>query len=274
MLPRLFLSYLWLAVTVSADCTRELLKNATAQYVTSQTSGQINSFTALASNITYTENFQLLDIKTGVLSQPVELSTNLSIHDPTLCATFTQLIAADNTHPYVIGTRMLFTGDKGDWLFNATGYLHWTSLEKWDPISEDQHDSRETIQAPGDAYFNRFAGINVTVPYGTPCARLEGGAYTDTKSTGTNTCNLGLPSNTTVVGRRYVVDEETGVVDIYLGFPGLDRSVIEQAMPDSHLFRVEGGKIRYIHTLSSCVNPGCGFNGTIIPTRYQRVRRY
>jgi hypothetical protein len=37
-------------------------------------------------------------------------------------------------------------------------------------------------------------------------------------------------------------------------------------MPDSHVFRVEGGKIRYIHTVSSCVEAGCGLNGTGIPS--------
>ncbi|KAI0890147.1 uncharacterized protein GGS22DRAFT_8993 [Annulohypoxylon maeteangense] len=284
MLELISLTCLWLAASASAECSRALLKNATEQYVSAQSSGQIDVFTALASNLTYTENEKPLDIKTGVLSQPIKLDQNLSIHDPTLCATFTQLIAASAEHPYVIGTRMLLTGDKvttiesivtdeGDWLFNATGYLHWASQENWDPIPEDKRDSREVIQAAGDAYFNRFQSVNVSVPFGTPCARLEGGAYTDTSGAGGNTCSLGLPSDLTVSNRRYVVDEEMGVVDIYLGFPGLDRTVVEQAMPDSHAFRVEGGKIRYIHTVSSCVNAGCGSNFTIIPTRYRRVRR-
>ncbi|KAI0148043.1 hypothetical protein F4776DRAFT_605731 [Hypoxylon sp. NC0597] len=277
------LTFLCLVASASAECSRALLKNATDEYVSAQSSGQIATFRALAPNLTYTENEKPLDIRTGVLSQPIKLDQNLSIHDTTLCATFTQLIAATSEHPYVIGTRMLFTDDKittiesivtdqGDWLFNATGYLHWTSLENWDPIPEDKRDSREVIKAAGDAYFDRFANVSVNVPYGTPCARLEGGAYTDSSGTGGNTCNLGVPSNTTVTKRRYVIDEEMGVVDIYLGFPGLDRSVGEEPMPDSHMFRVEKGKIRYIHTLSSCVNPGCGLNTTIIPTQRRRIR--
>ncbi|KAI1143251.1 hypothetical protein F5Y05DRAFT_420962 [Hypoxylon sp. FL0543] len=277
------LTCLWLAASVSAECSRALLRDATEQYVSAQSSGQIATFKALATNLSYTENEKPLDIKTGVLSQPIKLDQNLSIHDTTLCATFTQLIAANAEHPYVIGTRMLFTDDKvttiesivtdqGDWLFNATGYLHWASLENWDPIPEDKRDSREVIKAAGDAYFDRFKNTSVSVPWGTPCARLEGGAYTDNNGTGGNTCNLGVPSNTTVTNRRYVIDEEMGVVDIYLGFPGLDRTVGDEPMPDSHMFRVEEGKIRYIHTLSSCVNPGCGFNSTIIPTRRRQIR--
>jgi hypothetical protein len=100
---------------------------------------------------------------------------------------------------------------------------------------------------------------------GTPCARLEGGAYTDPRALGNNTCGLGLPSTITVTNRRYVVDEEMGAVAIYLGFPGIDRSVPGMPMPDCHFFRVEGGKIRYIHTVTTCEHAGCGMNGTGIP---------
>lgn len=139
------------------------------------------------------------------------------------------------------------------------------SLENWDPIPAEKRDTREVIQAAGDAYFNRFNNVSFPVPFGTPCARLEGGAYTDSRGSGNNTCGLGLPSRLTVTNRRYVVDEEMGAVAIFLGFPGLDRSVAEKAMPDSHLFRVESGQIRYIHTVTTCENAGCGMNGTGIP---------
>jgi hypothetical protein len=140
------------------------------------------------------------------------------------------------------------------------------------------------IKAAGDAYFDRFGNANVSVPFGmrlriflyrmfdtdtnalgTPCARLEGGSYTDTSRTNTSTCALGLPSTIHVVDRRYVVDVEVGVVNIYVGFPGLDRASKEPA-PDSHTFRVEKGKIRYVHTISTCEgHPGCGLNGTYVP---------
>jgi hypothetical protein len=55
------------------------------------------------------------------------------------------------------------------------------------------------------------------------------------------------------VNRRYVVDEEIGAV------VGIMRFDLEEEMPDSHLFRLEGGKIRYIHTLTVCLIPNCGF---------------
>ncbi|CZR52651.1 uncharacterized protein PAC_02528 [Phialocephala subalpina] len=77
-----------------------------------------------------------------------------------------------------------------------------------------------------------------------------------------NSCYLGLPSTLVVTNRRHVVDEAMGVVDMFLGFPGLDHTQGTTPMPDSHAFRVEGGKIRYVHTVSSCVTAGCGVNGT------------
>ncbi|KAF2191886.1 hypothetical protein K469DRAFT_555905 [Zopfia rhizophila CBS 207.26] len=270
-----------LAVSVSADCSQDFLRNATQSYVEAQAKGLYTGMTALADNVTYVENDRPVNIKTGILSQPLKLDYNRSIHDPVLCNTFTEIIVTDPKHPYVIGTRMESDGskitkieslvtDEGDWLFNATGYAYYNSLENWEPIPEGQRDSRAVIKAAGDAYFDRFANENVSVPYGTPCARLEGGAYTGGRNLSANTCNLGLPSTIHVVNRRYVIDEVMGAVDMYLGFPGLDRASRDPT-PDSHLFRVEKGKIRYIHTLSTCEgHPGCGLNGTFTPIESQR----
>ncbi len=99
------------------------------------------------------------------------------------------------------------------------------------------------------------------VPWGAQCARLEGGAYTDARGTGGNTCSLGLPSTIKVTDRRYVVDEELGAVSIFLGFPGLDRDAPDKSVPDSHFFRVQGGRLAFINTLSACFFSGCGLAG-------------
>lgn len=265
----------------SADCSRASLQAATDRYVAAQASGAgwLNVFP----NHTYTENESPVDIRTGVLSVPMKLDHNRSIHDTVACASFTELVAANQENPSVIGTRILYgpgtngslwahtiesiVTKTGDWAFNATGYLRWNALETWDPIPGSKRDSREAIKAAGDAYFDRFNNVNITVPFGVPCDRLEGGAYTGAHDLANNTCDIGgLPSNIKVTNRRYVVDEVMGVVDIFLGFPGLDRSVDKPA-PDSHMFRVEGGRIRYIHTVSACYNAGCGMNGTLFGKR-------
>jgi hypothetical protein len=274
-------SILWagvaLGATVSADCTRAFLQNATSQYVAAQSAGNPALLTVLATNASYIEREKPVSIKTGLLSQPMKIDRNSSIHDTTNCATFTELIVTNPAKPYVIVTRMLFTGNQittiesiathpGDWSFNATGYIYWESLENWDPIPAAKQDTRAVIQAAGDAYFNRFDNVNATVPWGTSCTRLEGGgSYTGANNLTGETCSLDLPATVVVTNRRYVVDETLGAVNIFLGFPGVDHLQGDTPMPSSYIFRINGGKIDYIHMVSSCVEAGCGWDGIPIP---------
>ncbi|KAH3950821.1 hypothetical protein HBH70_236140 [Parastagonospora nodorum] len=266
-----------LARTAIAACDRTFLNDWTALYLSAQTVGNSALLTdTLFPNLTYTEQFKPANITGGILSKPLNITQYRSVLDEVLCTAFTEIIVTDISHPYVLGVRIEGNGlyikkietlvsDAGDWLFNATGTAHWNSFEKWDSIPLVERDTREVIQAAGDAYFDRFGNANVTVPFGTPCARLEGGSYTDASRTNGSTCSLGLPSTIHVVDRRYVVDVEYGAVSIFVGFPGLDRASKEPA-PDSHLFRVEKGKLRYVHTISTCEgHPGCGLNGSYVP---------
>ncbi|CZR67590.1 uncharacterized protein PAC_17489 [Phialocephala subalpina] len=278
VLATIFLS---LSRSTHADCTREFLRNATTAYVFTQRYGAVHSpdpsFTIhLSSNLIYTENFAPTLINSSILSTALPITHNFSMHDTTACSTFTELIVlpTNKTTPYLIHTRMLLNSNTrqvttiesvvtttGDWAFNVTGYLHYSSLENWDPIPVTNRDSRAVIQAAGDAYFYRFDNVSVIVPWGAPCTRIEGGTLVQGTLSGDN-CTMAWPSTIVVTDRRYVVDEEYGGVDIFEGFPGLDRSQGQNPMPDSHLFRVEGGKIKYAHTVSHCVQKGCGMDGT------------
>jgi len=261
------------ATAASCRCAREMLQEATDQYVEAQKSGDISLMPAVAPSLFYSENNVEMALEDGVITQALNIDHTRSVHDTKACSTFTEIVSGDEENPYTTATRMIFKSGKastiesvvsnpGDWAFNATGYLYWNSLEEWDPIPEDERDTREVIKAAGDAYFNRFNDTSVVVPFGTPCARLEGGAYTGRGNLTANTCDIGgMPSTIVVTDRRYVVDETMGVVNIFLGFPGLDRSQGQDPMPDSHMFRVEKGKIRYIHTVSACVEDGCGMDG-------------
>jgi hypothetical protein len=46
-------------------------------------------------------------------------------------------------------------------------------------------------------------------------------------------------------------------VDIIMDFGGTAGQQGKNGLPDSHEFRVEGGKLRYVHTLSSCGGKAC-----------------
>jgi hypothetical protein len=269
----------WLAALASAtmafECTRPHLQSVASQYVDMMATGQHDRFENLAYKMVYVENNKTASILNSTPAFGMAIDTTRSMYDTTQCKTFTEIIVTDPKHPYVIHTQMTLDNegnvilidslvtDKGDWAFNATGYKYWNSQENWDPIPAEKRLSREVIQAAGDAYADRCNDVTVHVPFGTPCARLEGGAYTGRGNLSANTCDIGgLPEHIPMVNRRYVVDEVMGVVDIFMGFTGLDRTRNDVGTPDSHLFRVEDGKIRYIHTASACFVDGCGMNGT------------
>jgi hypothetical protein len=233
-------------------CTRESLKAAADSYVAAQGTGQVGDVKTFADTVTYTENDKTADIKTGILSKALKIDHSRSIFDTTQCATYTEIIVTDPAHPYVIGTQMHFTDgkiskvatlvtDEGDWLFNAKGTLQYASQEKWDEIPADKRDTRAVIQHGGDAYCDLFNNKSVVVPWGQPCARLEGGSYTG-RNQPSDRCDVGIPNGVPLTNRRYVIDEVLGTVDIFLTFGS--------NLPDSHEFRVEGGKLRYVHTIT------------------------
>jgi hypothetical protein len=259
-----------LASPAVAACSRAELQEATASYVRAQAAGQLDLL-SLTSNATYAENDVPMDIKQGVLSQAITIDNTRSLHDSVDCATFTEITAATSKHPYVIHTRMLVADskitaidsvvtDEGDWVFNATAHLRWSKQEKWDPIPEGQRDSRATIKAAGDAYLDQWGNSTLSVPLGTPCARLEGGAYTGERNPAANTCKMpAFPTPLKVGNRRYVIDEELGAMDILNGFPFLEASKpADFQTPSSNMFRVEGGLIRYIHEITVCQTRMCG----------------
>ena len=86
------------------------------------------------------------------------------------------------------------------------------------------------------------------VPWGFPCARTEGGAYTG-KGKPTDSCEVGVPSGVNIANRRFVVDEVIGSVVAFCTF-GAGGPNGGSGSPDTHLFRVENGKLRYVHTLT------------------------
>ncbi|KAI0205294.1 hypothetical protein F4808DRAFT_280064 [Astrocystis sublimbata] len=251
LIPLTALAVSLLSATASAQCDRETLVEATDKLLAAQTAGSLESLGDL-DGVGYLEQFKTADIAKGILTTAVKLDFNRSLHDTVQCATYTEMVSATGAHPYVIGTQMHLTPDgkvtnlsslitdTGDWLFNATGTLYWASREEWPVIPEDERDSREVIQAAADAYADLFNDKSVQVPWGSPCARLEGGAYTGNGSP-SDRCDVGVPSGVNLANRRYVIDETLGAVDVFIDFA---------TVPDSHEFRVEKGKLRFVHTIT------------------------
>lgn len=257
-----FFSTLLFGSLVSAACKEAKLRQATQRYIAAQSLGNIKYMSLVEGATTYTENDTPTNISAGILSQKLKIDHSQSIYDSTGCAAYTELVVTDASHPYVIGTqqRLNVNGtvahvetlvtDAGDWLFNAAHVLYYRLKEDREVIATDRRDSREVLQAAADAYFDAFRnGNGSSVPWGTPCSRIEGGLNTAANGS----CNAGVPSGVDIVDRRYVIDEAMGTVSGFSSF-GASR------LPDSHEFRIESGKIVGVHTLTVCADqPMCGF---------------
>ena len=244
-----------------AVCTRAELKAATDDYIAAQRSGDVAKM-ALADNAILKENMSDVAKTAGLWNKALPIALSRSFLDATRCKTFTEVIVTEGDHQYVVGTRLYvdrgkitrvdsLVTDKGDWLFNANAYLKYSSAEDWSaPKPEARVSGQELINA-ANAYLDLFSDKFVKAPWGTPCARLEGGAYTNRTGAANATCEVGIPPGVLyIVNRDYVVDEEMGVINVYCRF-GNSTS----GMPDSHTFRLVNGRFANIHTLSVNLNP-------------------
>lgn len=220
---------------------------------------------AMGEWVDYWENNELATL-TGFFTHPREVDWTLKLLDTGSCKVFVEIVVNDPEDPIVMATQIThfgfngsvgkidnITSQKGDWLFNAAKTLEYAQGEDWSVIPEDRRNTREEIIAAADAYLDKFKDKTVEVPWGTPCRRLEGGAYTG-KGQADDTCDVGIPEGIDLVDRRYVVDETLGAVSVLLQFGGPD------GLPDSHTFRIENGRISNIHTVTNCRGiENCGF---------------
>jgi hypothetical protein len=241
------------------SCVRGGLQRAVNLYIEAQTKGDTAGL-PLANGLGYVENMERTDIAMGLINTPLKIDHHRSLLDEATCQTFTELIVTNPEKPYVLGTRMRINHDKiaeieiiwtttGYWLFNADNYLKYSSTEDWGPIAADERDSRDTLVGAANAYLDAFLEGKIDqVPWGFPCVRVEGGMYTG-KDSPTDSCEVGVPSGVNIANRRFVVDDTIGSVVVYCTF-GAGGPDGGSGAPDTHLFRVENGKLRYVHTLT------------------------
>ncbi len=262
------INFMWIVLTgvllastnsyAQISCTRGGLQRAVNLYVDAQTKGDLSGL-PLAASVGYWENVAPANIKEGLINTPLVIDHHFSLLDTDSCQTFTEVIVTNKEKPYVLGTRLRVNHDKiaeveilwtttGYWLFNADSYLKYSSTENWGPIPAEERATRGTLVSAANAYLDAFLEGKIDlVPWGFPCVRTEGGAYTG-KGSPDDSCEVGVPSGVNIANRRFVVDEVIGSVVVYCTFgaggPG------GSGAPDSHLFRVENGKLRYVHTLT------------------------
>ncbi|MDR1728264.1 MAG: hypothetical protein LBT74_10140 [Acidobacteriota bacterium] len=237
-------------------CTRQMLVAAADSYIAAQKAGDLSKV-RLAEKVAYTEDMSETTKDKGIWNTALPIAHHLSIYDVARCKTFTEIIVTEG-HQYVLGVRLKvakdgrvsgidsMVTDKDDWLFNADDYLKYSKAEDWSVLPVDDRVTRQDLIDAGNQYFDFvFLDKFVRAPWGTPCARLEGGAYTNPEGNDKDNCQIPAPlGEMFMVNRSYVVDEEMGTVNVWCRFAN------ENGMPDSHLFRLVKGRYRYIHTLS------------------------
>ena len=254
------------------SCVRGGLQHAVNLYLAAQAKGDLSAL-PLATGVGYQENMQAADIKSGFLSKPLVIDRHTSLLDTASCQTFTEIIVTNKAEPYVAGVRMRVNHDKiaevevlwtttGYWLFNADDYLKHSSVENWGPILPEKRDTRATLVNAANAYLDAFLEAKIDlVPWGFPCVRIEGGMYTG-KGRNDDSCEAGVPPGVNIANRRFVVDEVNGAVVALCTF-GAGGPNGGSGAPDSHLFRVESGKLRYVHTLTHLLQSS--FRGNASP---------
>lgn len=270
-----------LAPTVSyaeVSCTREGLKAAADLYIAAQSRGDIAGL-PLAKGLGYVENFKVMNINEGLINKPMKIDHDRSLLDTSTCQTFTEVIVSDKANPYVLGTRvrvnhaliaeieMLWT-TTGYWGFNVDNYLKYSSSEDWGTIPAARRDSRAVLVSAANAYLDAFLEGKIDlVPWGFPCNRTEGGMHTG-KGAADDSCQVGVPSGVNIANRHFVVDETMGAVVAFCTFGAGSGTGGGSGAPDTHLFRVENGKLRFVHTLTHLLQvngPGRGAQGKGAP---------
>ena len=244
--------------------TRKGLQAKVDVYIDSLTKGE-PSLLPLAPGAKYIENRKETSFDKGIWMEPLVVDFHRSLLDTEIGETYTEIICASQNHPYVIGTRLKITRDgisevealvtdEDDWLFNASNYLKYSSQEDWDILPPEMRSERQTLIRVANAYFDVFKDSSKAddVPWNIPCARLEGGIYSNPENRPDASCTGGPPleGSVEITNRRFIVDVDMGAI------AGLANFGDENGWPDSHIFRLENGKVRYIHTLTVCPN-GC-----------------
>jgi len=249
----------------AAGCTRESLQGAVNRYIAALKKGTPSKM-PLASQAKYIENRKETKLGQGIWHAPlnVDFYRTLAL-DTDICESYTEIINAKASPQYVIGTRLkvakrkiaeiesLVSG-KDDWGFNADNYLKYDSMEKWDLLPPDKRMGRQALIKVASDYFDIFQDYSAfdKVPWGIPCVRIEGGMYTNVQNAPNPSCTLGVPKGGGVpmTNRRYIVDVDMGTVVGQVDFGG------PKGLWDAHTFRLENGKLRYVHVITLCPN-GC-----------------
>jgi hypothetical protein len=246
-----------MAQTSGQACTREGLKDVTDKFFAALEAHNPSS-APLASGARYTENGLDVAVGKGTWETAGKTIFKRGMADTQKCGTHTQAVIEENGAKILYGVRLKVSDGKiseiesivvrGKEVLDVNAILN-NKDQDWEVIlPPEQRTSRMAMMAAADDYFELFVQkqprkVSV-LAYANFCDRWENGAQT-TKG-GTNQ-GVTMPAhNCSPVGfadmthspRRFLVDEETGIVVAYTLFNNI--------WPDFHMFKMRNGQVQWI----------------------------
>lgn len=240
-------------------CTRESLNGITEKFFAALEAHN-PSGAALASGARYTENGAVVAVGKGAWETAGKTIFKRGMVDTRQCGTHTQAIIEEDGKQMLYGVRLKIDKQKiseieaivvrGKQVLNVQAILD-TKDQDWESILPlEQRSSRLTMIATADDYFELFVQkqprrVSV-LPYNKICDRWENGLQT-TKG-GLNqgvkmpehSCSPVGFADMTHTTRRFLVDEETGIVVAYTMF--------NNVWPDFHMFKMRNGMVDWIQS--------------------------
>jgi hypothetical protein len=238
-------------------CTRESLKAITDQFLAALEAHKPSS-APLAAKVKYTENGLVVPVGKGTWETAGKTIFRRGMVDTQKCGTHTQVIMEENGAKILYGVRLKIADAKiseieaivvrGKEVLDVQAILD-TKDQDWEGIlPPEQRSSRLAMMATADDYFELFVQkqprkVSI-LPYAKICDRWENGMQT-TKG-GTNqgvtmpahSCSPVGFADMTHSPRRFLVDEETGVVVAY--------TLFNNVWPDFHMFKMRNGLVDWI----------------------------
>ena len=249
------------AVAQSDECTRENLKGVTDNFLTAL-EAQNPSGVQLTSNVRYTENGIEVPVGKGVWETIEKITFKRGMIDTKKCGTHTQTIIEEKGQekPSLYGVRLKVEKNKvseieaivvrGAQVLDLPA-IFATKDQDWEGIlPPEQRSSRLAMMAVADDYFELFVKEKKRVvsdlAYSGFCDRWENGKITTAGGMNQNSvmpkhdCSPeGFADMTETHGpRRFLVDEEAGIVVAYALFNGV--------WPDFHMFKINNGLVVWI----------------------------
>jgi hypothetical protein len=196
------------------NCTRETLQDIANRYVKAQHDGMVFAL-PVGEWVDYRENYELVSVNTGVIGQPSDFAWHVDVVDPTACRVFVQGVIL-KPKPYVVGTTLA-------WSFNGLGQINSVVTQAGDP----QFDAEAANAAAAKEDWGEI-----------PADKR------DTRAALMTAAKAYLTGANAVVEPEFTVDEAKGAVAVRGHVGGADGPAV------GHVLRIEGGKVRYAHTLA------------------------